>query len=104
MSEKTINLTVKISGFAALAIGAGLLVFTFMTAYGFLKGLIELSLPGDIMGAFGEALAPLIDTGIKAIFLGIMGWTGSILSRRGVQVLISPVARTETKVEKSEAS
>ena len=101
MSEKTINLTVKISGFATLAIGVGLLVVTFTTAYGFLKGLLGLHLPGDILSAFGEALAPLIDTGIKAIFLGIMGWTGSILSRRGVQILISPVEHAETKAEKS---
>jgi hypothetical protein len=101
MSEETINLTVRISGFATLAIGVGLLVVTFMTAYGFLKGLLGLQLPGDILSAFGEALAPLIDTGIKAIFLGIMGWTGSILSRRGVQILISSIEHTEIKAEKS---
>lgn len=103
MSRKSIDLTVKISGFATLAIGVVLLVVTFLTAYGSLKGMVALQLPGEIMSAFGEALAPLIDTGIKAIFLGIMGWTGSILSRRGVQILISPVVKTETKEENSEA-
>ncbi len=103
MSKKAINTTIMISGFATLAVGVGLLVLTFTTAYGFLKGLLDLHLPSDIMGAFGEALAPLIDTGVKAIFLGIMGWTGSILSRRGVQILISPVGRAETEVEKGEA-
>jgi len=104
MSRKTIDLTVKISGFATLSIGVGLLIITFMAAYGFLKGILNIHLPGDIMSAFGEALAPLIETSIRAIFLGIMGWTGSILSRRGVQILISPVKQTESEAKKVEAS
>ena len=100
MSKKVINWPVKISGFAALGIGVVLLIITFLTAYGFLKGLLGIQLTGDIMTAFGEALAPLIETCVRAIFLGIMGWTGSILSRRGVQILTSPVERTEAEVKK----
>jgi len=39
------------------------------------------------MVVFGETLGPLIDTCMKAIYLGIMGWIGSILTRRGVQTI-----------------
>ena len=104
MSKKIISWSVKVSGFATLGVGVALLIITFLTAYGFLKGLLGIQLSGDIMTAFGDALAPLIETGVRAIFLGLMGWTGSILSRRGVQILNSPVERTEAEVKKTEAS
>ena len=58
------------------------------------------------MSVFGEALAPLIETCIRAIYLGIMGWIGSIVTRRGVQILVTPqeakskaVSETEIKVK-----
>ena len=100
MSKKVINLSVKISGFATLGIGVALLILTFLMAYGFLKGLLEIQLSGDIMTAFGEALAPLIETCVRAIFLGIMGWIGSILSRRGVQILTSTTERVDEEAKK----
>ena len=50
------------------------------------------------MKIFGEVLGPLILTCIKAIYLGIMGWIGSILTRRGVQTLT--VGKEETKPKK----
>lgn len=104
MSKKVINWSVKVSGFATLGVGVALLIITFLTAYGFLKGLLGIQLSGDIMTAFGDALAPLVETCVRAIFLGLMGWIGSILSRRGVQILISPVERTGTEVERTGAS
>jgi hypothetical protein len=36
---------------------------------------------------FGEALAPLIATCIRIMYLGIMGWIGSILTIRGVTIV-----------------
>jgi len=104
MSRKVVNWSVKVSGFAALGIGVALLIITFLTAYGFLKGLLGIQLTGDIMTSFSEALAPLIETCVRAIFLGLMGWIGSILSRRGVQILISPVEGSGAEVKKKEAS
>lgn len=41
----------------------------------------------DLVNFFGEALAPLISYAIRALYLGVMGWIGSILTRRGVQIL-----------------
>ncbi len=104
MSDGTINLTVKFAGFATLGIGAALLVMTFFTTQGFLSGLLEIQLSGDFMTAFGESLAPLVETCVRAIFLGIMGWTGSILSRRGVQILISPVEQHEAEIKQLKQS
>jgi hypothetical protein len=73
-------------GYATLIIGIALLAFTFVSAYIFLSG--ELSIAGtpDLVTVFGAALAPLIETCIRIMYLGIMGWIGSILTIRGVQL------------------
>ena len=86
---------VELSGLIVLFIGVILLGFTFFSAYAFLTG--ELGIPGtgDILEAFGEALSPLINAIIHILYLGIMGWIGSIVTIRGVQLL---------KKEKTEAA
>jgi len=43
----------------------------------------------DLMAVFGEALAPLIEASIRVMYLGVMGWIGSILTMRGAQLLTS---------------
>lgn len=78
---------VEISGFIVLFIGVGLLLFTFASAYQFLSGVTDIGASQDLMNLFGETLAPLIIYAIRALYLGIMGWIGSILTRRGVQTL-----------------
>jgi hypothetical protein len=80
---------IKISGFAVLFIGITLLLFTFISAYQLLVGVLDIPAMEDLMGMFGEALAPLIAYAIRALYLGIMGWVGSIMTRRGVQIVIS---------------
>jgi hypothetical protein len=78
---------IKISGYAVLFIGVALLLFTFAMAYQFLSSVTEIGASPDLMDLFGEALTPLIMYAIRALFLGIMGWIGSILTRRGIQTL-----------------
>jgi len=78
---------VEISGIAVLFIGVILLIFAFFNAYAFLTGQLEIIASQDILQAFGEALAPLIVAIIRILYLGIMGWIGSILTIRGVQLL-----------------
>jgi len=89
---------IDVSGYAVLCVGVVLLAFTFYNAYGFLQGILEIPASEEgLMGVFGEALAPLISTAIRAMYLGIMGWIGSILTIRGVQLLSVP--RVEVKPE-----
>jgi hypothetical protein len=78
---------VEISGIAVLFIGVALLVFAFFNAYAFLAGQLQIFGSPDILKAFGEALAPLIEAIIRILYLGIMGWIGSILTIRGIQLL-----------------
>ena len=78
---------VQTLGFAALIIGIGMLVFTFINAYLFLGADLGIVASSDLVGLFGEALAPLIATVIRVMYLGIMGWIGSLLTVRGIQLL-----------------
>lgn len=78
---------VEISGIAVLFIGVILLIFAFFNAYAFLTGQLEILASQGILQAFGEALAPLIVAIIRILYLGVMGWIGSILTIRGVQLL-----------------
>ena len=77
----------EISGLIILFIGVALLLFTFLNAYWFLTQDIGLISTGDLVEAFGESLAPLIATCIRIMYLGIMGWIGSLLTLRGISLL-----------------
>jgi hypothetical protein len=80
----------EISGLLVLFIGVGLLAFTFLNAYWLLSADVGIVASKDVVAAFGEALAPLIVTVIHIMYLGIMGWIGSILTLRGISILTHP--------------
>jgi len=80
----------EISGLITLFIGVGLLVFTFLNAYWFLAKDITIVASQDLVRAFGEALAPLVATCIHIMYLGVMGWIGSLLTLRGIPLLTHP--------------
>ncbi|HDO41745.1 MAG TPA: hypothetical protein ENH03_02465 [Candidatus Bathyarchaeota archaeon] len=77
----------EIAGYVMLFVGLALLIVTFFFAYTFLYSDVGEMVPSDIVQAFGRSLAPLVSACIHAIFLGIMGWIGSILTARGVALL-----------------
>ncbi|NIP67123.1 hypothetical protein GWN63_02015, partial [Candidatus Bathyarchaeota archaeon] len=80
----------------------GVLLFTVYNAYLLMTGVLKIEWGSeDLMRFFGEALAPLIVYAVKALYLGIMGWIGSILTRRGVQTLT--FRREEAKAEAGQA-
>jgi len=78
---------VELSGLIVLFIGVILLACTFYSAFMFLIAKLGILGTGDILKVFGESLAPLIEAVIRILYLGIMGWIGSILTIRGVQLL-----------------
>jgi hypothetical protein len=78
---------VALSGITVLMIGVALLIFTFISAYGFLTQALSIIASQDLVQTFGEALAPLIATCIRIMYLGVMGWIGSLLTIRGVTII-----------------
>ena len=75
------------SGYVTLFIGVALLAFTFVSAYLFLSNGPSIVGSQDLVAVFGDALAPLIVTCIRVMYLGVMGWIGSVLTIRGVQLV-----------------
>ena len=78
---------ITLSGIVVLVIGVALLIFTFISAYGFLAQSLEIIASEDLVQTFGEALAPLIATCIRIMYLGVMGWIASLLTIRGVTII-----------------
>ena len=93
----------EISAYTVLFTGVALLVFTFINAYIFLIEELNILGSSDMLKAFGEALGPLIVASIRVMFLAVMGWIGSIITIRGVQLLTQlgretkQEAKTETR-------
>lgn len=88
---------IEASRFAVLLVGMLLLAFTFINAYMFLKQNLSIISSSGLVDLFGEALAPLVEACIRVMYLGIMGWIGSIVTIRGVQLLTQP--KLEAKPE-----
>lgn len=78
---------IAISGITVLMIGITLLIFTFVSAYGFLVSGLSIIVSQDLAETFGEALGPLIATCIHIMYLGVMGWIGSLVTIRGVTII-----------------
>ncbi len=76
-----------IIAYSLLFTGIGLLAFTFISAYIFLINNPSITGSSDLIDAFGSSLAPLIGASIRIMYLGVMGWIGSGLTARGVQLL-----------------
>jgi len=88
---------VLVSGYVTLFLGVALLAFTFISAFLFLSNAPSIIGSPDLVAVFGDALAPLILTCIRIMYLGIMGWIGSLLTIRGVQLVTQ--LKYETKPE-----
>lgn len=79
---------IALSGIIVLMIGVVLLLFTFISAYLFLTQSLSIMASEDLVRTFGEALAPLIVTCIRIMYLGVMGWVGSLLTIRGITIIV----------------
>ena len=88
---------IAISGVTVLCIGVALLIITFVSAYGFLTESIMPLSTQDLVQTFGEALGPLIAAAIHIMYLGVMGWVGSLVTIRGVTIMTNaPKAEATT--------
>jgi len=85
---------------AVLLIGIVLLTTTFIDAYLFLTENISILPVPNLIAAFGEALAPLIEASIRILYLGVMGWIGSTVTMRGITVLLQVKPKTKPDMPK----
>jgi hypothetical protein len=95
--------TFEVSGIVILLIGVALLVTMFVDALLFLTEDISILRVPNLIAAFGEALAPLIEASIRMLYLGVMGWIGSTISMRGVTILLQVKPEIRPKMLKKKA-
>jgi hypothetical protein len=94
---------IALSGITVLILGVALLIFTFLSAYGFLTQSSSIIASADLVQTFGAALAPLIATCIRIMYLGIMGWIGSLLTIRGITIIVHLPETSAATAQKAEA-
>ncbi len=69
-----------------ITVGLVLLVLTFIMAYLKLESVASIITSGNISESLGLIFGPIVEAVIKIMFLGIMGWIGSIATVRGIQL------------------
>ena len=89
----------EISGYVVLIVGVALLVFTFINAYLFLRGELSIRIE-DWVAELGALLGPLVETCIRIMYLGIMGWIGALLTKRGIEFLTKLPREVKKEAEK----
>ena len=70
-------------GLAVTSVGVALLLFTFYNAYLTFTQYLSFALSSDFLASVNEILV----AAIRAMFLAVMAWVGSILLVRGVDFL-----------------
>jgi len=91
----------EVPGIAVLLIGIALLVTVFIDAYLFLIADVNILPLPNLTAALGEALAPLIEAAIRMIYIAIMVWIGSTITRRGITVLLQVIPETKPEMPKT---
>lgn len=76
----------ELMAYILIAVGLLLLVITFIMAYLKLESVTSIMTSSDLSKALGEIFGPIVEAVIRIMFLGIMGWTGSIATIRGIQL------------------
>ena len=92
----------ELMAYILIVVGLLLLVFTFAMALLMLTSVLSITTGMDLSQALGEILGPIAEAVIKIMFLGVMGWTGSIATMRGIQLYkeSKPAVQTPKPEEK----
>ncbi|MEM3578612.1 MAG: hypothetical protein QXL54_00095 [Candidatus Bathyarchaeia archaeon] len=92
----------ELVAYILIVVGLLLLIFTFIMAFLMLTSVFSIPTNMDLSRALGEILGPIAEAVIKIMFLGVMGWTGSIATMRGIQLYkeSKPVAQPPKPEEK----
>lgn len=83
------------SGATILILGVVLLILTFIIATVHLYGEIDIIPIPSLFASFGEALSPLLEAGIRILYLGLMGWIALTIIAKGRKLIV--IARIQEK-------
>jgi len=77
------------SGFVITLIGVALLVVTFTVAYVHMNTEVTVSPVSSLAIYFGQALSPLIESLIRFLYLGLLGWIALKITNKGITILFN---------------
>jgi len=93
----------ELMSYILIIVGVTLLILTFVMAVVLVTSELGILSQSDLSQALGEILGPIAAAIIRVLYLGIMGWTGSIATIRGIQLYKEakriPPVKTETSKE-----
>ena len=89
----------ELVAYILIGVGVVLLILTFVMAYLILTSVANLSTSQDLSKALGGILGPIAEAVVRVMFLGIMGWTGSIATMRGIQLYKESKPAVQPKTE-----
>jgi uncharacterized RDD family membrane protein YckC len=93
----------ELMSYILIIVGVTLLILTFVMAAMLLTSELGIVSQSDLSQALGEILEPIAAAVIRVLYLGIMGWMGSIATIRGIQLYEEvkriPLTKTETSKE-----
>jgi len=69
-----------------ISVGLILLILTFTISYFMVMSVVSITASQDFSEAIAFAIGPLAEAIIRLIFLAIMGWSGSVITVRGIQL------------------
>jgi hypothetical protein len=100
---ETYRAKIAFSGIMVLGIGVALLIITFASAFAFLSDGLQILSTQNLAQTFGDSLVPLIATSIRIMYLGVMGWIGSLVTIRGVTIIANTPKPENLETQKPQA-
>jgi hypothetical protein len=91
-------------GITVLGIGVTLLILTFASACIFLTESLQTAATQNFEQTFSATLQLLIGASIRVMYLGIMGWTGSLITIRGVNIITQTAPKAQTAGQQQQAN
>ena len=89
----------ELVAFILLGIGTVLLILTFYIAFTLVVTEVGTISALNLSEALGEILGPIAEAIIRVMYLGIMGWTGSIATIWGIQLIKEARRSPQLKAE-----
>jgi len=76
----------ELIAYLLIGLGAFLLILTFVMAFSLVIAKISILSAPSLSETLGETLRLIAEALIRVMYLGIMGWMGSIATIRGIQL------------------
>jgi hypothetical protein len=89
----------ELVAYILIVVGVVLLILTFAMACLLLMSIASISTGENLSEALGTILGPIAEAVVRVMFLGIMGWTGSIATMRGIQLYKESKSAAQPKTE-----